>query len=430
MKAFILGSIFTFCFFVCSQSQTEVSGSIINNTVWTAAKSPYHATGSITVFPGYTLTIEPGVIIEFADGKRLEIRGALEAFGTSESPILFSSSSPVPNKGIWKGLFVNHELGGSGSLRFCKIEFAENGVVQSCCGNGAPLTLEECTLSENFYGLTGGSNNPTIIYKCTFNNNTYGVSGSDKEISYSKFFGNQAGVYHGQDLNISYSSFCHNGVGLYGHGGMIDNCTIIMNATGISNYSAGFYTITSNIITKNTIGIKYNNTGTQPAELGASNKICGNFGYNMFVESQFNVSAPYNCWCETDSVKIAEKILDGHDNPAYGLAHFSPIETCGSIAAEANESCDIMITGIPEPSVKTSVSIFPNPAAENCTVIWEKNEDAIIFIYDLSGKEVRSFKNCSGTVFTFSLEELNTGIYFLSVQQRETLSVPVKLIVK
>jgi hypothetical protein len=59
-------SIVLFCliFISCSIfSQTSVQGGIYNNTTWTLANSPYTITGSVVVFPGKTLTIEPGVQI-------------------------------------------------------------------------------------------------------------------------------------------------------------------------------------------------------------------------------------------------------------------------------------------------------------------------------------------------------------------------------
>ena len=39
----------------------SVSGTITEDTTWTAANSPYTLTGHITVDSGVTLTIEPGV---------------------------------------------------------------------------------------------------------------------------------------------------------------------------------------------------------------------------------------------------------------------------------------------------------------------------------------------------------------------------------
>ena len=47
------------------QAQTEVSGGIYNDAVWTREKSPYLIAGDIVVFPDKTLKVEPGVHIKF-----------------------------------------------------------------------------------------------------------------------------------------------------------------------------------------------------------------------------------------------------------------------------------------------------------------------------------------------------------------------------
>lgn len=47
-----------------ASAQTNVQGGIYANTTWTLANSPYVMTGSIVVFPGKTLTIQPGVVVK------------------------------------------------------------------------------------------------------------------------------------------------------------------------------------------------------------------------------------------------------------------------------------------------------------------------------------------------------------------------------
>src|SRR3954471_23991380 len=85
-----------------ANAQTNVSGGIYNNTTWTKVNSPYIVTDTVVVFPGVTLTIEPGVTVKFADGKYMEIRQSnLIALGTSIDSITFTSNSISPVAGIW-----------------------------------------------------------------------------------------------------------------------------------------------------------------------------------------------------------------------------------------------------------------------------------------------------------------------------------------
>lgn len=74
---------------------TEVSGVIEGDTVWTAAESPFLVTETVYFSanePGATLTVEPGVIIEFTNNSDLNIFGNLSVNGTSENPVEFTSS--------------------------------------------------------------------------------------------------------------------------------------------------------------------------------------------------------------------------------------------------------------------------------------------------------------------------------------------------
>lgn len=76
-------------------ASTEVPVEIEGDTIWTAAESPFLITEDIyfsSIEPGATLSIEPGVIVEFTDGASLNIFGNLVVSGTSENKVQFTSS--------------------------------------------------------------------------------------------------------------------------------------------------------------------------------------------------------------------------------------------------------------------------------------------------------------------------------------------------
>src|SRR5436190_9708973 len=88
-------------------AQTNVSGGIYANTTWTLANSPYIVVDTVVVFPGVTLTIEPGVVVKFDNNKRIEVRqAALIAQGTIVDSITFTSNSSTPSMSIHDGVRI------------------------------------------------------------------------------------------------------------------------------------------------------------------------------------------------------------------------------------------------------------------------------------------------------------------------------------
>ena len=72
-------------------ANTEVSGTISENTTWTLANSPYIVTNNLTFSANYTLTIEPWVVVKVANQKLIRILWKIIADGTPENQILFTS---------------------------------------------------------------------------------------------------------------------------------------------------------------------------------------------------------------------------------------------------------------------------------------------------------------------------------------------------
>ena len=123
-------------FVVCvSFSETIVGGSIVANTTWTLAGSPYEVTETVYVSNAARLTIEAGVTVQFSHGTALWIghpssdastsyRGNLTAEGTSDNGILFTSADGLGSG--WQGIIFGPRSDdySSSSLQYCIIEKA------------------------------------------------------------------------------------------------------------------------------------------------------------------------------------------------------------------------------------------------------------------------------------------------------------------
>jgi len=80
----------TFLLSGCSYVKyTDIEGVIDKDTTLTYDKSPYHLKGDVTVTPGVTLTIEPGVSVQFSGNNWLIVQGRIVAKGTSDQQIEF-----------------------------------------------------------------------------------------------------------------------------------------------------------------------------------------------------------------------------------------------------------------------------------------------------------------------------------------------------
>lgn len=71
---------------------TQISGEIQGEVTWTLEESPYVVNIGTTIPAGSSLNIEPGVVVKFPSSfASLDIDGELNAIGTVESPIIFTS---------------------------------------------------------------------------------------------------------------------------------------------------------------------------------------------------------------------------------------------------------------------------------------------------------------------------------------------------
>ncbi|MGI9276709.1 MAG: immunoglobulin-like domain-containing protein [Endozoicomonas sp.] len=80
-------------------------------------------TGNVSVNEDATLTLQPGSVV--FGGGFLSVRGSLQAIGTEESPILFTSPKADPQPGDWGGITIGYKTKPS-KLEHVTVEYAGN----------------------------------------------------------------------------------------------------------------------------------------------------------------------------------------------------------------------------------------------------------------------------------------------------------------
>ena len=181
---------------------TNVTSNITTNTEWTVAGSPYVIMNAIAVSSGVTLTVDPGVVVQFVTGdNHLDVHGTLMAVGTSASPISFTSASATPAAGNWG--YVSFTAGASASqLSYVTFQYGGYYWGAMVFVQGSSPTFDHVTIANSSsIGLDmntqGGA--PTITYSTIADNGSHGFyssSGAGGTVDHTTFSGNLGwGIY-------------------------------------------------------------------------------------------------------------------------------------------------------------------------------------------------------------------------------------------
>lgn len=113
------------------RDEIEVSGSITEDTMWDF--DTVRVVGDLLIEDGVTLTVLPGVLVEFQDYYRLEVAGTLWAVGEPGARIVFTTDDPQSfavdesQEGCWNGIrFIDTNASNAPSrLEQCVIEYSK-----------------------------------------------------------------------------------------------------------------------------------------------------------------------------------------------------------------------------------------------------------------------------------------------------------------
>jgi len=198
------------------------------------------------------------------------------------------------------------------------------------------------------------------------------------------------------------------GVMLYGSG---TNGTFVLNEVAFN--FCGFYCInnaTSNLgdlgnLNMNDDGKNYihdniDGTGTT---------------FSVYNGSPLDMKAENNSWDSENYTEIAETIIDGNDNPSYGIVDFDPIYSGVAQDPQTEEAVCNLIGNVPNPFTNSTMISFSLASQAH----------VLIDIFNLKGQKIRSILSSYFDSGSHSMtwngkndadQEVPTGIYFYNLK--------------
>lgn len=415
-KTFLLWSVsiafLVFTSLLPTYSQTIIPGGHVSGT-WNVAGSPYLIMGDITVGTDSTLTIEPGVEVNFQGYYSFTVNGYLQAVGTEADSIHFF---PANTTNGWNTMHFENAPDSS-HLAYCTISYSGNnifGMGGIICTNSNPV-ITHCRISDNrarssVPGIAGGivlNSSHAEISWCDISNNgkpDYGggiyISHSSPVITGCNISGNESVMYGGgiyitgtsspiiTSCTIEGNVSNWEGGGIYCAGGVTNflDCTIGYNESYLSgggiNSATGNMSLNRCTIERNQCsnwsaqgGGIFANGGTLTVDhctfYGNYIENYGNYGMDIHTGGSVTMTVSNSIFYNDDNL-----IVFGSTSPAsvsYSdfQSTYGPYFT-GNIPAglgqltttNANgDSCDVYYNIFLDP-------LFENPGSGNYQITW------------------------------------------------------------
>jgi TonB family protein len=260
-----------------------LEGGIFSGTVtW---KGTIYVKGDIEITEAGRLVIEPGTIIYFdpkndmagsgSDKTRTEliVRGTLNARGTLEEKILFTSAAEEPRFGDWYGIQFMH-IKNQSIMDFCIIEYAHNGITIK----NSVVQVSNSEIRSNFYAgiMVEVKSDPKIIHNIITENDYAGVvcrKAAKPILTDNLIRGNRIGL-------ISFD----------------------VSLPNLGSISPG--------------------ANQNPGR----NQIFDNIEYNIYNHSGNTISAQNNAWGSARLSEIKKTIYDNANDTKYGIVNFKPYQ--------------------------------------------------------------------------------------------------------
>lgn len=300
-------------------SQTFVNSDVQTNTTWTLFQSPIIVTTDIVIDPGVTLEVEPGVEVRMHDQVVIKVQGILQALGSPGDSIRFRADSV-----LWGGIRLQFSAGSKVKMAYCDISESDFGIAAGGLSGNDLLELTHSRIHSTNSGLDAFPQQIFDIYACTFDDNFYGIYQSNLSFRECSFNRNSTAIFD-SDIDLDSCNLSKSTItAIEGGSGSVKRSSFFYNTTALSGFGAS---ATDSVVDCEII---LNDTGvvvTSDLPKYFANQICGN-GLGVLVATPNNVDMTGNCWCTTDSVVVADLVLEGNDLSGTGFLDFVPMDSC------------------------------------------------------------------------------------------------------
>ncbi|MCK5788814.1 MAG: T9SS type A sorting domain-containing protein [Chlamydiia bacterium] len=448
IMAILMATLFT-------SAQTIIPAGAVEG-IWTLSESPYQIEGEIYVEDNTTLTIEPGVEVQFNTIKVFRINGRLLAEGTKQDSILFTNyNSEVRWGGItWDGTPSSND---SSKIAYCIFEYAygyPDGAIGNSSGaigvrNFDNLSILNSAFRHNlvdqggFYAPSGGAiglwNSSIFISHCIFYDNKAKYGGAilyylnSDGISDNCLFYDNTATSRGGAVEVwsnsnpyfinctfvdNYSSISGGAIDVYESMPHLINCIIWGNNSNIGNNQVNIQTASAGLntyycdIEKGEGGFSgYTNQGNTVNMLDANPNFMGNGDFPYAIDE----TSP----CLNYGSLEDEYLPAGWECPCLDLADATRIcYECIDLGAYEYTDFGVGLSTIDV----LNLSILPNPTSNTFQLNYQlqKKQFLSIDLYSITGQVIKSIKSEMTPVgahqHQVDLSSLPNGYYLLRLQ--------------
>ena len=216
-----------------------VQGPLSQDTIWTGV---IHVIGTVVVPEGVTLTIEPGTVVKFKHYRDykypvkvyLIVRGGtVNATGTSQAQIWFTSDAQFPRNGDWGSITCRNT--NTSVFKYVIVEFGELGIIQFDSSVNVTYSIIRWCNSE---GLYAERSSPFYGWNLLYNNSYHDIAleqfNYDVTIQSNIFLGGFFSI-HAEKTNVSIIDNYFTDYLYYALTGSGDSNILIIN-NSFSNY--------------------------------------------------------------------------------------------------------------------------------------------------------------------------------------------------